>query len=99
MAPRSRRCCRRRCPRSEIARSSSVHPERSRAAAESNGCSTRPSRGPTSSRVPTPELVSFYVYMLECGDGSLYPGQTDALEKGLWELEHAEVPGSVKKRM
>jgi predicted GIY-YIG superfamily endonuclease len=43
--------------------------------------------------------MPFYVYILECGDGSFYTGQTDNLELRLAQHEEGEVPGYVKKHM
>jgi tRNA/rRNA methyltransferase len=43
--------------------------------------------------------MPFYVYMLECGDGSFYTGQTDDLELRLIQHDEGEVPGYVKKHM
>ena len=43
--------------------------------------------------------MPFYVYILECGDGSYYTGQTDDLELRLIQHEEGEVPGYVKKHM
>jgi len=43
--------------------------------------------------------MPFYVYILECGDESFYTGQTEDLEKRLWEHEHGDVPGWIKQHM
>jgi putative endonuclease len=43
--------------------------------------------------------MAFYVYILECGDGSFYTGQTDDLEKRLSDHAHGDVPGYVKRHM
>ena len=36
-------------------------------------------------------MKPFYVYMLRCGDGSYYVGQTDALEVRLQQHAHGEI--------
>lgn len=36
-------------------------------------------------------MQDFYVYMLECADGSYYTGHTDNMEKRLFEHQHSEI--------
>jgi predicted GIY-YIG superfamily endonuclease len=42
--------------------------------------------------------MSFYVYMLRCGDGSYYVGHTDDLEKRLAAHKTGDIPGYTRSR-
>ena len=42
--------------------------------------------------------MSFYVYMLECADGSYYVGHTDGLEKRIAAHEQGTIPGYTARR-
>ena len=43
-------------------------------------------------------LVSFYVYILECSDGSYYTGHTDDLERRMAAHDMGHYPGYTQKR-
>ena len=43
--------------------------------------------------------MSFWMYILECADGSYYTGHTDALEKRLAEHQLGLVPGYTSSRL
>ncbi len=44
-------------------------------------------------------MHNFIVYMLECNDKSFYVGQTDNIEKRLYEHQIGLIPGYTSKRL
>ena len=43
--------------------------------------------------------MSFFVYILECSDGSYYVGHTDSLEQRIAGHQQGAIPGYTKRRL
>ena len=52
----------------------------------------------TAAKGSSNRVMSFWVYILRCADGSYYTGHTDSLEKRLYEHESGAVPGYTSNR-
>lgn len=44
-------------------------------------------------------LMNFWVYILQCSDGSYYTGHTDNLEKRIGMHQSGEIPGFTESRL